>query len=247
VGNELFLIHSPYYWMIINNKELKKMTTKTLIRGSTQIRDESISLNKLSPAVQSLLLRTWIRKDFSINQDGVTDFYDAEFQPEKFTEVYVNGVLQTNILDYHVGSENIHFNVPLTIGDNVSVFCGNKPIYEQMTGEQLRRQQTVALIGGSIKPYESVSRWYPTYKSIVTGVYGTLGVVSNVQTVLKLKRNGECIKTFVIPPNTHRGPTFSMYEVFTPPDDYMTVEICECSDDGDGLNIMIDYLMEPQH
>ena len=98
------------------------MTERTLVRASTQIRDDSVTLDKLSPAIRALLTREQVRIDF-IAGDGQTELSNAAFNSESTVNVYSNGVL-LNPSEYELSEGKITLNVALYTTDQVTVFLG---------------------------------------------------------------------------------------------------------------------------
>jgi len=100
------------------------MSEITLVRGSTQILDWTVTFNKLDPFVRDLVNGSWTRITVEalngqtlINIPGLRDI--------DFTEVRRNGVL-LHSSEYSVISNYIEFNDPLSADELITVFYGAK-------------------------------------------------------------------------------------------------------------------------
>lgn len=89
------------------------------IRGSTQLLDDSIPLEKLTTELQDWLLREQKRADF-VATAGQTTLSHADFGVNVKTYVYLNGVmLQPN--EFSLGAGSITLTAPAELNDQITV------------------------------------------------------------------------------------------------------------------------------
>ena len=98
------------------------MTERTLVRAQTQVRDQSVTLAKLSPDIQALLTREQVRIDFTPIADQ-TVLSDERFETLSPVNVYLNGVL-LNGSEYTLGTGTLTLDVASLAGDQITVFLG---------------------------------------------------------------------------------------------------------------------------
>lgn len=207
------------------------------IRGTTQIMEESISLAQLTPALQLLINKQWFRKDFITAADQILLEHE-DFNPDMKAEVYLNGVLLQPD-EYAVGAGAIGLNQPAAEADQVTVMYGQRPIGEQIWGEQMRRYTNATYVGPAIEPFAGTVRWYPPYRATLSGIYAAIGVASENDIVLGINKNGVQISTHTIKAGSNRSvnaPLLSAMETT----DYLTVDILSGSG-GEGLVVTIEY------
>jgi hypothetical protein len=207
------------------------------IRGTTQIMDESISLSQLTQAVQLLINKQWYREDFITVADQLL-LESAAFNPDLTVQVYLNGVL-LQPSEYAVGSGAIGLNQLAAEADQITVMYGQRPIGEQIWGDQMRRYTNATFVGSSIEPFAGTVRWYPPYRSTLSGIYAAMGVVSTNDIVLGINKNGVQISTHTLLAGTNRSTNAALLGAMEP-SDYLTVDILSGSG-GEGLIITIEY------
>jgi len=101
------------------------MTSK--IRGSTQLLDESIPIEKLAPELQERLLREQKRVNFLVTTDGQTVFSHADFAPTVVMYAYLNGALMQPD-EFVVNTGNITLAVAASVSDQITVLYGAQGI-----------------------------------------------------------------------------------------------------------------------
>lgn len=211
------------------------MTMK--IRGTTQIMEESISLAQLTPALQLLINKQWYRKDF-ITVAGQILLEHEDFNADMKAQVYLNGVLLQPD-EYAIGAGAIGLNQPAADADQVTVMYGQRPIGEQIWGEQMRRYTNATFVGSTVEPFSGTVRWYPPYRSQLSGMYCAMGVASSNPIVIGINKNGTKIGELTLPTNSYRSPNIPLLSTIEA-SDYLTVDIISGSG-GEGLVITIEY------
>lgn len=149
------------------------MTMK--IRGSTQLLDKSIPLEKLSAELQERFLREQKRIDF-VTTAGQTVLLHADFVVGMAHYVYLNGsMLQLD--EYSVAPGSITLAVPAQLDDQITVLHGavNLPaIGHQISGEIRAFARTTAPTGWLVCDGSAVSRTaYAALFAAVGTLYGT--------------------------------------------------------------------------
>jgi hypothetical protein len=102
------------------------MATKLQIHGSTQIRDNTVTIEKLAFDLQELLTREQARIDF-ITTENQTTFNNAAFLPTMDINVYKNGML-LNPDEYTVNIGSIVLTEATIVSEIVTIFFGTNAL-----------------------------------------------------------------------------------------------------------------------
>jgi hypothetical protein len=94
----------------------------TQIRGATQLVDDSVTFEKLDPAVREYVQRGWTEATFAA-EEGQTAFLVSGLTGAEHIEVYRNGLL-SQLDEYVVTPGQVEFDLPMLSGEQVRVFYG---------------------------------------------------------------------------------------------------------------------------
>ena len=95
---------------------------QTMIRGSTQLLDDSVTAAKLDPDTRAYIQQRWTEVKFEATA-GQTAFSLPLLQGAEQVEVYRNGLLEQPE-EYTVSAGQVQFETPMLAGEQVSVFYG---------------------------------------------------------------------------------------------------------------------------
>ena len=106
----------------------------TQVRGATQVKDNSVTFEKLAENIQETLTRGWTRVDFEATAGQTLITVGAGFSATSICEVYRNGIL-LHESEYTQGTGTITLGVAMGGGELVTVFWDRPIAIEMFTGE----------------------------------------------------------------------------------------------------------------
>lgn len=168
------------------------MSERTLVRAQTQVRDASVTLEKLAPEVVALISRQQLRVDF-LADSGQTLLNNSNFQPTTKVAVYRNGVL-LNESEYNLGVGNISINESAQQGEQFTVFYGDASNTAVNALADKQSRFFVGSFSGDIVAAVGDSRWYPYVNIGIMSVYCSVGTPSsNGAITIDVLKNGVSI------------------------------------------------------
>ena len=217
------------------------MAERTLVRAQTQVRDASVTLEKLAPEVVALLTRQELRVDF-VASVGQTLLSNSNFQPVTNVAVYRNGVLM-NSSEYDLGAGNISLHAAAEEAEQFTVFYGDA---DNVALNALADKQSRFFVGsfsGEIVPAVGDSRWYPYVSIGLISVYCSVGTApSTGAIVVDILKNGSSIFGATkpsIPVGQFKSNRVDIAVAMTPAD-YLTTSVLQAGG-GKDLSIFVVY------